>query len=135
MKEFEKKNVPQNEAARRRLIEIIEEAEQTALIYKGFDLDREFENPVFRRLVGSGVPVISAYELIHRDEVNTILVEKAVKQAEKRISGAIQSGARVKENGTSNAAASVNTFNPKNMTKEERKNIRERVRRGESVIF
>ena len=135
MKVSEKKFVPQNEAARRRLIEIIEEAEQTALIYKGFDLDAEFENPVFRRLVAAGVPVVSAYELIHRDEVNTILVEKAVRQAEKRISGAILSGARVKENGASPAAAAVSTFDPKNMTKEERKNIRERVRRGENVIF
>ena len=93
----EKKNMkemPDSQSARRRLLEIIDEAERAAEIYPGFDLDREFENPVFRRLTAAGVPVISAYELVHRDEVNTILIEKAVKQAEKRITSSIQSGSK-----------------------------------------
>ncbi len=125
-----------NESARRRLMEIIEEAEETAGVYSGFDLDREFENPMFRRLVASGVPVISAYELIHRDEVNSLLIEKAVRQAERRISGAIQSGAkRPSENGSNPQAATVSEFDPRKLSKEERKNIRERVKRGESIRF
>ena len=78
-----------NEAARRRLMEIIDEAEKAKEIYPSFELDREFENPVFRRLMSAGVPVISAYELIHRDEVNALLIEKAVRQAEKRIASAV----------------------------------------------
>lgn len=125
-----------NESARRRLMEIIEEAEETAGVYSGFDLDREFESPMFRRLVASGVPVISAYELIHRDEVNSLLIEKAVRQAERRISGAIQSGAkRPSENGSNPQAATVSEFDPRKLSKEERKNIRERVKRGESIRF
>ena len=48
-----------NEAARRRLMEIIDEAEKAKEIYPSFELDREFENPVFRRLMSAGVPVIS----------------------------------------------------------------------------
>ena len=83
----------QNETARKRLMEIMDEAEEAKKLYPSLNLDREFENPVFRRLMVSGVPVVSAYELIHRDEVNLMLVERAVKQAEKRISAAIQSGA------------------------------------------
>lgn len=125
-----------DESARRRLMEIIEEAEEASGVYPGFDLDREFENPMFRRLVASGVPVISAYELIHRDEVNSLLIEKAVRQAEKRISGAIQSGAkRPSENGSNPQSSSVTEFDPRKLSKEERKNIRERVKRGESVRF
>lgn len=137
MNEFESEFTQnQNEFARKRLMEIIDEAEKTVEVYPGFDLDSEFENPVFRRLVAAGVPVISAYELIHRDEVNTILVEKAIRQAEKRISGAIQSGAkRPGENGSSPSAATVATFDPRKLSKEERKNIKDRVRRGESVVF
>ena len=84
-----------NEAARRRLMEIIDEAEKTKKVYPSFNLDKEFENPVFRRLLSAGVPVISAYELIHRDEVNSLLIEKAVRQAEKRIASAVSSGTRV----------------------------------------
>ena len=75
----------QNETARKRLMEIMDEAEEAKKLYPSLNLDREFENPVFRRLMVSGVPVVSAYELIHRDEVNLMLVERAVKQAEKRI--------------------------------------------------
>ncbi|MCD8036974.1 MAG: hypothetical protein LUE88_06335 [Clostridiales bacterium] len=125
-----------DESARRRLMEIIEEAEKAAAVYSGFDLDREFENPMFRRLVASGVPVISAYELIHRDEVNSLLIEKAVRQAERRISGAIQSGAkRPGENGSNHQATAMAEFDPRRLTKEERKSIRDRVKRGETVRF
>lgn len=125
-----------SESVKRRLMEIIEEAEQVKKIYPAFNLEKEFENPVFRRLMVSGVPVISAFELIHRDEVNGILIEKAVRQAEKRITGAIQSGAqRPAENGNFSFSASITDFNPKNMSKEERKNIKERVRRGENVYL
>ena len=135
----EKKNMkerPDSQSARRRLLEIIDEAERAAEIYPGFDLDREFENPVFRRLTAAGVPVISAYELVHRDEVNTILIEKAVKQAEKRITSAIQSGSkRPGENGVSCRSSAVASFDPRKMSKEERKSIKERVRRGESISF
>ena len=42
-----------NEAARRRLMEIIDEAEKAKEIYPSFELDREFENPVFRRLMSA----------------------------------------------------------------------------------
>lgn len=125
-----------NESARRRLMEIIDEAEKTKKVYPSFNLDKEFENPVFRRLLSAGVPVISAYELIHRDEVNSILIEKAVRQAEKRIASAVSSGTRVPdENGSRPSAATVSTVDPRNLTKAERKSIREKVRRGESVYL
>ena len=125
-----------NEAARRRLMEIIDEAEKAKEIYPSFELDREFENPVFRRLMSAGVPVISAYELIHRDEVNALLIEKAVRQAEKRIASAVSSGTKIPdENGSSPSAASLSSVDPRNLTKEQRKSIREKVRRGESVYL
>ena len=125
-----------NESARRRLMEIIDEAEKTKKVYPSLNLDKEFENPVFRRLLSAGVPVISAYELIHRDEVNSLLIEKAVRQAEKRIASAVSSGTRVPdENGSRPSAASVSTVDPRNLTKAERKSIREKVRRGESVYL
>ena len=80
--------------------------------------------------------MISAYELIHRDEVNSLLIEKAVRQAEKRIASAVSSGTRVPdENGSRPSAATVSTVDPRNLTKAERKSIREKVRRGESVYL
>ena len=68
--------------------------------------------------------------------MNGLLIERAVRQAEKRISGSIQSGAeRPTENGNSHKAAALTDFDPKNLSKEERKNIKERVRRGENVYL
>lgn len=136
-KRLRKETIPErNESARRRLMEIIEEAEDTKKIYPSFDLDKEFENPVFRRLLSAGVPVISAYELIHRDEVNSLLIEKAVRQAERRIASAVSSGTRMPdENGSRPSAAAVSSVDPRNLTKAERKSIREKVRRGENVYL
>lgn len=125
-----------DETARKRLMEIIDEAEKVKKVYPSFDLDREFEDPMFRRLMAAGVPVISAYELMHRDEINGLLVEKAVRQAEKRISAAISSGEkRPKENGSAGKSTAVMSFDPRKLSGEERKSIRERVRRGESIVF
>lgn len=125
-----------DEAARRRLMEIIDEAEGVKKVYPAFDLDREFDNPMFRRLMAAGVPVISAYELMHRDEINGLLAEKAVRQAEKRISAAISSGEkRPKENGSAGKSAAVMSFDPKGLSGEERRSIRERVKRGERIVF
>ena len=122
----------QNETARKRLMEIMDEAEEAKKLYPSLNLDREFENPVFRRLMVSGVPVVSAYELIHRDEVNLMLV--AVKQAEKRISAAIQSGAaRPNENGASSALQTET--DPRRLSKADRKDIKDRVTRGERVYL
>ena len=137
MRNFDRRNqTEQNETAKRRLMEIIEESEKVKAVYPMFNLEKEFENPVFRRLAAAGVPVIAAFELIHRDEVNGLLIERAVRQAEKRISGSIQSGAeRPTENGNSHKAAALTDFDPKNLSKEERKNIKERVRRGENVYL
>lgn len=124
----------QNETVRKRLMEIMDEAEEAKKLYPSLNLDREFENPVFRRLMVSGVPVVSAYELIHRDEVNLMLVERAVKQAEKRISAAIQSGAsRPNENGASSALQTET--DPRRLSKADRKNIKDRVARGERVYL
>lgn len=136
-KASEKEAAPvKNETARKRLMEIIEEAEKVREVYPSFSLDKEFENPVFRRLMTAGVPVISAYELIHRDEVNALLIEKAVRQAEKRIASAVSSGSRMpEENGSRDSAASVTSVDPRNLTKAQRKSIKEKVRRGESVYL
>ena len=124
----------QNETARKRLMEIMDEAEEAKKLYPSLNLDREFENPVFRRLMVSGVPVVSAYELIHRDEVNLMLVERAVKQAEKRISAAIQSGAaRPNENGASSALQTET--DPRRLSKADRKDIKDRVTRGDRVYL
>ena len=112
----------------------MDEAEEAKKLYPSLNLDREFENPVFRRLMVSGVPVVSAYELIHRDEVNLMLVERAVKQAEKRISAAIQSGAaRPNENGASSALQTET--DPRRLSKADRKDIKDRVARGERVYL
>ncbi|GFI61252.1 hypothetical protein IMSAG049_00409 [Clostridiales bacterium] len=125
-----------SETAKRRLMEIIDEAEEVSRIYPTFNLDREFESPIFRRLMAAGVPVITAYELIHRNELNDIMIEKAVRNTERRISKAIQTGAtRPHENGHYGASQSVVSFDPKNLSKEERNNIKERVRRGENIYF
>ena len=124
----------EKETAEKRLMEIIEEAEEVGKIYPSFNLDDEMENPVFRRLLAAGVPVISAYELVHRNEVNTILVEKAVRKAEKKITAAIQSGAkRPNENGS--YAAVKAEFDPRQLSKSDRKDLRERVNRGEKVYL
>lgn len=111
------------------------QAEKLKEKYPGIDLQKELENPVFKRLTGPGnnVPVEQAYFVIHKDE---ILQANAQAQAE-RMSKAIQAnGARPTENGLkgNQGAATVKT-DPRTLTPADRAEIRRRAARGEKVVF
>lgn len=45
------------------------EAEELGRLYKGFDLRTEVNNPDFVKLLGAGIPMRTAYETLHHDEI------------------------------------------------------------------
>ena len=104
--------------------ELMAQAEAVRMRYPGFDLERELENPVFARLIQSGVDPCTAYEVVHRRE-----------QEERRQRLAENAG-RPQENGLANASlATVSKPDPKALTRAERKLLRRRAARGEEIIW
>ncbi len=126
---------------RQELMEIREEAATMQELYPGFDLDTEMQNPSFGRMLammkrtGYENPVHNAYKLVHMDELMGGAMQYAVQRTKQQVSNSIQSGVqRPAENGAAAAAAQMH-IDPAKLTPEQRKDIRQRVMRGEKITF
>lgn len=105
-------------------------------IFPNFDLRTELRNPSFARLTSPsvGLSVEDAYYAVHRKELQTAAAEVTAQKTAQMISNAIQSGSlRPQENGTSGQAPSVTTFDYRNMSPEQRKALKDRIRSGEKI--
>ena len=103
--------------------------------YPGFDLAAEMRDPVFVRLTAPGVDIDpgTAYEIVHRHSLR-----EAQRRADlQRAAEAVRSGSlRPDESALSgvHAAQPVRT-DPRNLSADDRRDIRRRVERGERVMF
>ncbi|MDO4810749.1 MAG: hypothetical protein Q3985_02270 [Eubacteriales bacterium] len=122
------------ESARQAFLRLGEEEAAMQAVYPDFQWRREIQNPVFGRLVASGIDVRTAYEVVHREEVLKNAMSYAARRTKEQTSRAIASGAmRVRENGGRNVTVTRN--DPKGLTSEELANIRKRVFDGEKIRF
>ena len=115
-----------------------QQAEAARKFYPNLDLLKEMENPQFTRLLTAGIDVQTAYEVIHRNEVMGGMMGFAAQKAATAISNSIQAGAsRPVENGLGNGSAANVTriTDPRQLTKEQRKILRQQVRQGKKIVW
>lgn len=115
------------------------QAEQVKQLYPGFDLRTEMNNPTFARLImpNSGIDVLTAYRTVHHDELKAAEMQFAVQKSAERMSKAVQANSlRPVENGLNSvqAGAPIKT-DPRSLNKDDRAEIRRRVRNGEKIVF
>lgn len=119
-----------------RIDKLIKDGEALKQSYPGFELDKEMENETFRRLLASNVPMKTAFEVIHKDEIIKGAVHLTTEEARKQIVNAVASGAkRPAENGIASQGGAIIKDDPKKLTKADREEIRRRVRSGEKIVF
>ena len=101
-----------------------------------FDFSRESANEDFARLLAAGLPVETAYEIVHRDELLESGMRYAARETERRLLGALAArGGRPGENALSSGSAALVKSDPRSMTKAERREIARRAMRGEKITF
>ena len=113
------------------------EGENLKAIYPGFNLQAELKDPRFQRLTSPnvGVSVRDAYELIHKDEIQAATMQFAVQKSAEKLAQSVQANAaRPAENGSTQNAVSVKT-DPRTLSRQDREEIRRRVRLGEKIVF
>lgn len=124
------------EASQKAWGKVMQQAEEAKQVYPSLDIDAEMQNPGFGRLVAAGVPVRTAYEVVHRDEIMGGAMQYTAQQTAEKISNAVAAGARRPNEGGMGAGSSAETkIDPAKLTKEQRAEIRKRVLRGEAVTF
>ena len=125
------------EQDRKAFNELMQQGEQLKQIYPGFDIGIEMQNPEFGRLIAVNVPLRTAYEIIHKDEIIAGGMQYAVQQTKENISKSIQSGSRrPAENGTRNVSpADTGSLDPSKLTRKDFARIKQAAQRGERITF
>lgn len=118
------------------IMKLEQQAEAMKKLFPNFDLRTELQNPAFARMTSPnvGINVEDAYFAVHRNEIQTAAMQVTAQKTAQKISNAIQSGSRrPDEAGTSGQAPSVTTFDYRNMSPEQRKALKDRIRSGEKI--
>ena len=130
----------QEQKIQQHFIKLEQQSEAMKKVFPNFDLRKELANPVFARMTSPnvGISVEDAYYAVHRNEIQTASMQVAAQKTAEKISNAIQSGSRrPDEAGASSQAASVNTFDYRNASRDQREALKKRIRdaaaRGEKL--
>lgn len=116
--------------------ELLEKEKEVQKLYPEFDLNTEMQNPSFGRLVASGIDLKTAYFAVHREEIQKATMEFSARKASEAVAANVAANqARPNENGASGVQNATFKTDPKDLTKEEREEIKRRVRRGERVVI
>ena len=112
------------------------EAETLKGVYQDFDLEKEAQNPDFAQLIGQGVNMRTAYEVIHHDELMQGAMQYAAERTQKRVADSVRAnGMRPSEGaGRGGAAAAIETDVSK-MTRQQMEDLKQRARRGERITL
>ncbi|MBE6685773.1 MAG: hypothetical protein E7591_00900 [Ruminococcaceae bacterium] len=104
-------------------------------LYPSFNMDEEMKNPEFREFALQG-KVKEGYEKVHRAEIDAAMMKYAHDKAEEKIANSVAAGrARPAEGAMSRDASPVYKTRPSDLTKEDRAEIKRRVRSGEKIIW
>ena len=126
----------QQDQIRRDMENWMKQGEEVKKLYPSFDFSTESQNKDFNDLIVRGIPVQTAYEIIHKDEIMGGAMQYAVQQTAQKVSQNIQARAkRPSENGVSSNNGIVTKADVKSLTKADRAEIARRAARGERITF
>ncbi len=101
-----------------------------------FHLGREMADPLFRDLSARGVPLFAAYALAHQRENAAKTMGYAIRRTRQAIADQMGAGVhRPIENGLDSLQTVTGAPDPRTMSARERKEMRERVAKGEKVYW
>ena len=115
---------------------LMEEAENLKEIYPDFDFETEMDNEELIRLLDVNVPLRTAYEIIHHDEIMEGAMRYTAQVIRAKTVNDIKSrGLRPAENGTSSVASATYKQNVADFTDKDIEEIYKRVGRGEKIAL
>lgn len=115
---------------------IVEQVPEVKSKYPGFDLNVEMGNEDFFRLIHNRVPVMTAYEVVHNNDIMNLAIQNATQQAQEKIANSIKAnGARPNESVVSSTGGNTVKVDISKLTRKDFKEYQRRVRAGERITF
>ncbi|MBQ7670247.1 MAG: hypothetical protein IJS45_05955 [Clostridia bacterium] len=115
---------------------LMAEADEVKKLYPSFDVAKEAENPLFSKLVASGVGIKAAYEALHHDSIVAgamMLAAKRVADAARR--GAVLPASRPGEGASLPTTAADPRPDVRTMSADDVRRILKRAENGEVIRF
>lgn len=113
-----------------------EEAAAVKAMYADFDLEAELKNTAFSKLLKANIPMQTAYEVVHKNEIIPAAMQAASQKTAQKIANAVAANkARPSENGLSSRAAAVTRTDISKLTPKQMEEFKARARRGERITF
>lgn len=114
----------------------MQQSEALKKLYPSFDLQAELQNEQFRALLKSNVPIQTAFEVIHKDEILPAAMSVTAQKIQEKTANNIRSGQkRPAEGAMGGRAAVVTKSDVSQLTRADREEINRRVARGEKIRF
>lgn len=114
----------------------MQQAEALKQIYPSFDFATEAQNEQFRRLLQSGIPLQTAFEVIHKDEIIPAAMQYTAKQVEAKVANNVRAGQKRPAEGAAGGRSAVQVkSDPSKFTKADMDEIARRVARGERIVL
>lgn len=133
---LEQKEALRQERAKRQLSDWLRQAEVTKSRYPSFDLRQEARDPRFRSLLRSGVPLQTAFEVLHQQEILPAAMAYSARRAEERMADSVIAGQlRPAEGAMAGQSPVLSRRDVSRLTRAERDEIDRRVARGEKIRF
>ena len=112
------------------------DADAVRQIYPNFDFRTELQNDQFRMLIQSNIPVQTAYEVVHKDELIPAAMQFTAKQVEAKVANNVRAGQKRPAEGAASSRSAVQVkSDPSKFTKADMDEIERRVARGERIVL
>ena len=115
------------------------QAAQTKQLYPDFNFEAELRNDKFRQMTDPNNPfaldVKTAYEVIHHNELMARTVQNTVQKTQQYVTNSIAANAGRPVENTGTAPGGVTQRDPRNLSAQDRAEIRKRVKAGEKIVF
>lgn len=136
-KDEENSSEKRGKILKEQVVSWVKEGEAIKETYPDFDFRNELKNsPLFGKLLHSGVPIKTAYEVVHKDEIlGGAMAYTAQKVREQVVKGIEAKGRRPLENGISSESGIVTLTDVNALTSKDILKIIKQVENGVSVKF
>lgn len=122
--------------AQEQLADWARQAESLRQLYPSFDLKTEAGDSRFRSLLRSGLPLRTAFEALHQDEILPAAMAYSARRAEERLADSVIAGSLRPAEGAMEAQSPVlSKRDVSSLSRAEREEIDRRVARGEKIRF
>lgn len=114
--------------------EVLRQAEEAKEIYPNLDIKEEMQNDDFAHLIAVNVPVKTAFEVVHHDELQAMSAKVIADQTARRVANSVKANRKRVGEGQGTTPVVVKKDFTK-LTDEERDDVYERVMAGEEIYL